>query len=194
MTTPNDSTTDAGTTGGDTTPAGGTDTTPPAGGKTFTQDELDIEVDKRLARERKKTADKYADYDELKKAAAERDKAAKANQTLEERVEALQREQADRDAAAVAEKADLASERLHAKLVRAGFTDDDATNLVETIDPLRLLDDGKPSATEIDKVAKTLSKLGNRSQADPDQGSRGGNAAPSMNELIRQAAGRGRVS
>jgi hypothetical protein len=179
----------AGTT---TTPPGGNDstTTPPAGGKTFTQEELDRELDKRLKRERAK----YADYDELKKAAGEAAAKAKANETLEQRVESLQREQAERDAAAVQEKADLAAERLHAKLVRGGLSDGDATALVETIDPLRLLADGRPSAQEIDKVAKTLTKIGTRSQADPDQGARGGNAAPSMNELIRAAANRNRVS
>jgi hypothetical protein len=160
------------------------------GGRTYTQADLDKAIEKRLARERKK----YADYDDLKAKATEADASRKANQTLEERIEEMQREQAERDAAAVSEKADTAVEKLHAKLVRGGFSDDDATALTETIDPLRLLDDGKPSTEEINKVAKTLTKIGKRSQSDPDQGARGGAPATSMNDMIRQAAGRNRVS
>jgi hypothetical protein len=50
------------------------DTTGTAGGKTFTQAEVDAIVRDRLKREREATATKYADYDALKTAAAEGDK------------------------------------------------------------------------------------------------------------------------
>lgn len=160
-----------------------------SGSRTFTQEDVDRLIEDRLKRERKR----YADYDDLKAKAKAADEAGKANQTLEEKLEALQREQAERDAAAVQEKADLAAERLHAKLVRGGLSDDDATALVGTIDSLRLLSDGKPDTDEIEKVAKTLTKIGTRASADPDQGKGGGGSPPSMNDMIRAAAGRTRV-
>lgn len=50
------------------------DDTGSTGGKTFTQAEVDTIVRDRLKREREATATKYADYDDLKRAAAEGDK------------------------------------------------------------------------------------------------------------------------
>ena len=166
-----------------------TDTGDGGSSKTFTQEDLDRAIESRLARERKK----FADYDELKKKASAADKATKAAQTTEEKLEQLRSDLAERDAAQVQERADQASDKLHAKLIRGGLTDEDATALVGTIDPLRLLEDGKPSSAEIDKLAKTLTKIGTRQQPDPDQGRQGGTAAPSMNQMIREAAGRTRV-
>lgn len=50
------------------------DDTGSTGSKTFTQAEVDAIVRDRLKREREATATKYADYDELKRAAAEGDR------------------------------------------------------------------------------------------------------------------------
>lgn len=184
---------DDGGDGNDSTPQGGNDTSGTSGSaggegdeRRYTREELEKTVERRLKRER----EKYRDYDQLKQQAQERQQ---ANQTLEQQVEQLRREQADRDAAAVQEKADLAAERLHSKLVRGGLSDSDAGTLVESIDSLRLLEDGKPSKTAIDKIAKALVKVGTRAAADQDQGQKGGSAVPTMNELIRSAANRSRM-
>lgn len=115
--------------------------------------------------------------------------AAREKQTTEEQIEQLRKDIADRDAQDIADKQDLAVEKLHAKLVRGRMSDEDATALVEMIDPMRLLADGKPDAREIDKVAKSLTKIGGRSTPDPDQGRRGGDQTPTgMSDLIRQGA------
>lgn len=118
---------------------------------------------------------------------------AKAKQTVEEQLAALQEQLSARDAADVADKAELAGERLQAKLVRGGLSDDDATTLVGTIDVYRLLEEGKPDQGAIDKTAKSLLKVGTRQTPDRDQGRKGGDAAPSMSELIRGAARRNHV-
>lgn len=118
---------------------------------------------------------------------------AKAKQTVEEQLAALQEQMSARDAADVADKAELAGERLQAKLVRGGLSDDDATTLVGTIDVYRLLEEGKPDQGAIDKTAKSLLKVGTRQTPDRDQGRKGGDAPPSMSDMIRGAARRNNV-
>lgn len=120
--------------------------------------------------------------------------AVKEKQTVEEQLQQLQKDMADRDAAAVSEKAEIAGDRLHAKLVRGGLSDEDATTLVGTIDAFRLLDEGKPDTKEIDRLAKSLLKIGTRQAPDRDQGAKGGDAPPSMNQMIREAAKRTSVT
>lgn len=120
--------------------------------------------------------------------------AAKAKGTLEEQIDALRKDIATRDAEAVTERAEQASDKLHARLVRGGLSDDDAATLVGSIDPMRLLVEGKPDTGEIDKLAKSLVKVGTRPAPDGDQGRKGGDQPPSMNQLIRGFAQRNQVS
>jgi hypothetical protein len=65
------------------------DDTGSAGGKTFTQAEVDAIVRERLKREREATAQKYADYDDLKRAAAEGDKSKTQLDKVSEQLAAL---------------------------------------------------------------------------------------------------------
>lgn len=156
----------------------------------YSQEDVDRIVKDRLDRERKK----YSDYDDLKAKAKKSDEDAKAKQTVEEQLEQLRKDMADRDAAATAEKAEIATDRLHSKLVRGGLSDDDASTLVGTIDAFRLLEEGKPNGSEIDRISKALLKIGTRQAPDRDQGRKGGDAPPSMNEIIRTAAKRTSVT
>lgn len=82
---------------GKATPEGGT-TTPPVADKTFTQAEVDRIVADRLKREREQTAQRYADYDQLKAKAAEADSSKTELQKLGERVTAAEKRAADAEA------------------------------------------------------------------------------------------------
>lgn len=144
---------------------------------------------------RKQVSDLEADRDHWKSTSRKHEDQAKKNrddarakQTVEEQLEGLRRDIADRDAADIASRAEMAAEKLHAKLVRGSLSDDDATALVGLIDPTRLLVDGKPDPGEIDKVAKSLTKTVARPAPDPDQGRRGGAPPRDMNQLFRDAA------
>lgn len=149
---------------------------------------------------RKQIAELEADRDTWKKRSRQHEDRAKKNQddarakqSIEEQLEQMRADLAERDAAAVEERAGLATEKLHAKLVRGGISDDDATALIGAIDPMRLLEDGKPDSKEIDRLAKSLTKIATRPAADADQGRKGGDSPRSMNQIIRDAAKRNNV-
>lgn len=181
--------------------------------QTTTQDTTDQQTEKRDTKQQDRTgtdggADKLqAQIDKLtedlskwkaqsrkhESQAKQNAEAAKEKQTVEEQLTQLREQMAARDAADVADKAELAGERLQAQLVRGGLSDDDATTLVGTIDVYRLLEEGKPDGKEIDRLAKSLLKIGTRQTPDRDQGRKGGEAPPTMSELIRDAARRNNV-
>ena len=149
---------------------------------------------------RKQIADLEADRDNWKKRSRQNEDRAKKNQddarakqSVEEQLEQLRADLAERDSAAIEERAGIATEKLHAKLVRGGISDDDATSLLAAIDPMRLLEDGKPDSKEIDRLAKSLTKIATRPAADADQGRKGGDSPRSMNQIIRDAAKRNNV-
>lgn len=146
---------------------------------TFTQAELERIVSERLARERKK----YADYDDLKTAANQ-------SKTLEERLTAAEKVIAERDVRDIERNGRLALSQVKAKLAEEGFSASDADGLLEQIDPARLLTNGEPDVKSIEKLATSLSKFAGRTTPDRDQGQRGGDASPGMNQIIRRAAGR----
>lgn len=80
-----------------TTPAEG-GTTSTGTDKTFTQADVERIVAERLSRERKQTAERYADYDQLKAKAAEADASKSDLQKLADRVTAAEKRAADAEA------------------------------------------------------------------------------------------------
>lgn len=81
----------------------------------------------------------------------------------------------------------LASERLHTKLARAGMSEEDASALIEHIDPKRLVEDGKPSAKAIESVAASLSRSLTRG-VDEDQGQTSETPSFSADQWLRKKA------
>jgi hypothetical protein len=88
--------------------------------KTFTQEELDDIVKKRLERERNKSAEQYGDYDDVKAKLAEFEKAEeerkKQEMTEVERLQA-EKEEADKKALEASESAQKAQEKANARIL-----------------------------------------------------------------------------
>ncbi|MGS0530679.1 phage scaffolding protein [Bacillus mycoides] len=88
--------------------------------KTFTQEELDDIVKKRLERERNKSAEQYGDYDDVKAKLAEFEKAEEERKKLEmteiERLQA-EKEEADKKALEASESAQKAQEKANARIL-----------------------------------------------------------------------------
>lgn len=156
----------------DTEPDKGTGTT------TFTQADVDRLIADRLTRERKK----YADYGDLKKAAA-------AAKTVEQQLEELRGQLSERDQREQERNGRLALSQLNTRLAEAGIKREDVEGLLKRISPTDLLTDGEPNEAAISDLAGSLTKIAGRATPDPDQGKAGGKGPVSMNQLIRQAAG-----
>ena len=88
--------------------------------KTFTQEQLDEIVTKRLERERKKSEEKYGDYDDVKTKLAEFEKAEEERKKQEmteiERLQA-EKEEADKKALEASEAAQKAQEKANARIL-----------------------------------------------------------------------------
>lgn len=115
--------------------------------------------------------------------------AASKSQTLEQQIEALRSDIADRDVRDVERNSRLAMTQVKAQIAEAGIKPKDVADLLELVDPLRLLADGEPDEKAIAKIAASITRTGGRPQPDNDQGRRGGNAPADMNQIIRRAAG-----
>jgi len=164
-----------------------TDTAPDKGGqqaaKTFTQDELNTAIGERLQREQRKfdkertefTA-KFADYDEMKKAAAKWQETENAKKTEMEKLADRIAKQEAQYAELQSQNARLAQERAEALIRSAivaksatfGFRDPtDAWRMID-LAALTLQDDGT-----IDKLDEQLKALGEQKpyllQAQPEQ-------------------------
>jgi hypothetical protein len=118
------------------------------------------------------------------------DAASKAK-SVEDQLDEMRKQIADRDVADVARNGRMAMTQVQAKLAEAGFSRADVSGLLELIDPVTLLSDGEPSDSAIDKLAKSLIKVAGKATPDRDQGRRGGSAPINMNQLIRRKAGIG---
>ncbi|WP_252195829.1 scaffolding protein [Bacillus mycoides] len=88
--------------------------------KTFTQEELDEIVKKRLERERNKSAEQYGDYDDVKAKLAEYEKAEEERKKQEmteiERLQA-EKEEADKKALEASEAAQTAQEKANTRIL-----------------------------------------------------------------------------
>jgi hypothetical protein len=116
------------------------------------------------------------------------DAAAKAK-SVEDQIAELRSQLAERDVADVERNGRMAMTQVHAALAEAGIKKVDAAGFLELVDPTTLLTDGQPDEKAIGKLAESVKKLAGRVTPDFDQGRKGGNAPPNMNDLIRRAAG-----
>ena len=117
--------------------------------------------------------------------------AAKAKQSVEDRIAELERELADRNVADLEHRGRLAREKVTSALAEAGVRREDVQAFLDMVDPVStLLKDGEPNEEAITALTESLKRLAGRVRPDPDQGRSGGNAPVSdMNALIRKHAG-----
>lgn len=115
--------------------------------------------------------------------------AAAGAKTVEQQLEELRKQNAERDVADVVRTGRMAMTQVQARLAEHGFARADVAGLLELVDPVTLLKDGEPDEAAIKKLTESLIKVGGRITPDPDQGRRGGKAPADMNSLIRRAAG-----
>lgn len=117
--------------------------------------------------------------------------AASKTKSVEDQLNDLRKQMADRDVADVQRNGRTAMTQVQARLAEAGFSRADVSGLLELIDPVTLLTDGEPDDSAVDKLAKSLIKVAGKATPDRDQGRRGGSAPINMNQLIRRKAGIG---
>lgn len=116
--------------------------------------------------------------------------AAKAKQTVEERIAELERELAERSVADLEHRGRLARERVISALAEAGTKREDVQPFLDMVDPVTtLLKEGEPNEEAITSLTESLKRLAGRVRPDPDQGRSGGSAPMDMNTLIRKHAG-----
>lgn len=153
-----------------------------AGGRTFTQEQLDAIIADRLSRER----DKFKDYDALKAAAGELEKLKQGQMTEQQKLQAqldsLTKENTElksRVQMATAERAATRAGALYPDLVAAKI-------------PAEALEDDKKLETAVADIKKQYPALFGRSAGGSADGGAGGGrpAGGGMNDFIRRAAGR----
>lgn len=181
---------------GDPNPnAGGGSQSPPAGGggQTFTQAELERILGERLARER----EKYKDYEDLKKKAAEFDKWQEAQKSdLQKAQEAAKKAQEERDRALATANERLIKAEVKAIAVELGLVDADAAYALMDRSGVKVKDDGSVEGVKAALEALLKAKPYLKGAAKPGSVGVGtnpgaGNAGQSnMNTFIRRAAGR----
>ena len=167
---------------GDGTPDPNTDPTPdpapPAdSGKTFTQADLDKQIQQRLDRERKR----FADYDAVKAKAAKLDEIEKANATdLEKAVNAAKDETRAEITRGFGER--LARGVMKAELATR-MKPADADAILDDLNLAKFVsDDG---SIDEDAIAKTLARLSPKGAVDLGQGGRGD--GPTLDQQINDA-------
>lgn len=111
--------------------------------------------------------------------------------TLQQQLEKLRSDLADRDQRDIERAGRLAMSQVRSGLAEAGIKADDVKDLLDEFDPTRLLKDGEPNDEAIGRIVGALRRTAGRPSPDPDQGKRGDSAPNDMNALIRRAAGRG---
>lgn len=112
--------------------------------------------------------------------------------TLQQQLDAMKSVLAERDVRDVERNGKLALTQVRSGLAEAGIKVDDVKELLDEIEPTRLLKNGEPDDKSIERIVGALRKAAGRPTADPDQGKGAGSKAPAdMNSLIRSAAGRG---
>lgn len=122
------------------------DDTGAAGGKAFTQAEVDAIVRDRLKREREHTATKYGDYEDLKRAAADADKSKTQLDKLSEQIGELT-SRAERAEAATTRAKIVAAKKLPPQLAKRlqGKTEEELS-----ADADELLADWKAAGGKVD--------------------------------------------
>jgi hypothetical protein len=114
--------------------------------------------------------------------------AAQRAQTLEQQLEQLRQESADRDLRDLARATRTATTELRAQLVGMGLDESDAREAIDLIDKDQLIKDGEPDDQAITKAAKRLARVAGRVTPDRDQGAGGqnnGTGQLSMGDWVR---------
>lgn len=115
--------------------------------------------------------------------------AADQAKTLQEQLDEMQRSLAERDERDAKRAGQIALTRVRSALAESGIKADDVQELLNELDPKRLLKDGEPDDKAIDRIVGALRKAAGRATPDPDQGKAGGKQPNDMNAWIRQFAG-----
>ena len=145
--------------------------------KTFTQADVDRILAERLGRT------KQQHEADLAKA---RENAAKP---LQQQLDDLRKDLADRDAKDVVKAGRLALSSVKTLLAEQGIKADDVKDILGKFDPVSLLKDGEPDEAEIAKFARGLARVAGRPTPDPDQGENGSGSSPrTMGDVMRDMA------
>lgn len=144
------------------------------------------------SRKHEDTVKARADYDDLKKKAAEADKLRKERETENEKAIREASEKAAADGAELA-----AGQRLVGLLVARGKTEDEADGIVDDLNLTRYVKDGKPDRDAIAKAVERLAPApakedGKKKFPDLGQGKRDGAGKPSVasgREMFEQRRG-----
>lgn len=115
--------------------------------------------------------------------------AADERTSLQQTVEEMQRSLAERDERDAKRAGQLALTQVRSSLAEAGIRTDDVQELLDELDPKRLLKDGEPDDKAISRIVGALRKAAGRATPDPDQGKSGGKGPADMNTWIREFAG-----
>lgn len=105
---------------------------------------------------------------------------------LQQQLDELRKAMADRDLKDLERAGHLAVTQVRSALAESGIRPADVEELLDVIEPTRLLKDGDPSEEAINRVVNALRKAAGRPAPDPDQGRKGGRVTD-MNELFRRA-------
>lgn len=124
----------------------------------------------------KKALEHSREWERRSKANAD---AAKANQTLQQQLDQIRKEQADRDAADVEREMRIGRKSLRAELIELGVDQRDADDALELVDLSKILKDNVADDKAITDTAKRLAKVAGRATPDQDQGQGGGNGQQS---------------
>lgn len=106
--------------------------------------------------------------------------------TLQQQVEEMQKALAERDVREVERAGRLAMTQVRSGLAEAGIKADDVKELLDEIDPTRLLKDGEPNDEAIGRIVGALRRAAGRPTPDPDQGRSSAAQPTSMSEFMRQ--------
>lgn len=111
-------------------------------------------------------------------------------QTVEQQLEEMRRQLAERDVADMEQRGRLAMADVVTRLVDTGIKKEDVMPFLSMVDPVTsLIKDGEPHEEAIKELVTALQRLVGRVRPDPDQGRRSGKLPTDMNTLIRQRAG-----
>lgn len=153
-----------------------------------TQDGDQTDTDTAATEDSEDGTDWKAEAEKWRALARKHETNAKGARQAREELDELRETVAKNDVAAVEAASSLASERLHTRLARAGMSQQDAESLVEHIDPMRLIENGKPSPKALDAVAASLARSLGRGSVDADQGQRSDAPQVSADDWLRRKA------
>jgi hypothetical protein len=114
------------------------------------------------------------------------------SQTLEQQLQQMRDQLAEREAADLIASEQTAVTALRAELASLGMDRTDIADAIEFVDTSRLLDKGRPDDKAIETIAAKLARVAGRPQPDRDQGANGQSGPASMNDWVRQQVARRR--